>query len=471
MSGRRENSGRGARLLAGAVIALATGAAVAAAGAADAPPGAAPRDSVATTPTAAADSAAAAADTTDALSGYLGTLSLRTDDEFLLQQLSISDAEVDSLIRAAEAQGAPAARVPFAPRWDAGVAFGAFRFNRVEGVNVMGDGHLAFPTARPLRLFARAGWGWASGEPTWRGGTRLDGVPLLPARSRLEIAHTREVWAYGSGGVPGNSLIALAAGRDQDDYYLGEGPSVSLDVPAGPVRAGAAWILENQSSLPNATDFTVFDEGSHFRPNPPIDDGRVSRVELSLGAGDVVRGRWAADAVGTLGGHGLGGDFDFDRVTLELRLRQPLWFGDVVRATLDGANVGGDAPRPSLYFLGGTKRLRGYPVNEFPLTRGAHVAVDYSVGTNPLGWVPWVRRLRIQPVPFLDGAVLLESRTATGGRIEHHPALWRFDAGVGLEYNLFGIPGGSGRLRLDVARRLDRDDDNMTYRLGFTLER
>ena len=58
-----------------------------------------------------------------------------------------------------------------------------------------------------------------------------------------------------------------------------------------------------------------------------------------------------------------------------------------------------------------------------------------------------------------------------GTVIELDEPRWRFSAGIGVQKNLFGVPGGSGQLRVDAARRLDREDDAMTYRFGFTLER
>jgi hypothetical protein len=47
----------------------------------------------------------------------------------------------------------------------------------------------------------------------------------------------------------------------------------------------------------------------------------------------------------------------------------------------------------------------------------------------------------------------------------------RFAAGLGVQRNVLGLPGGGGQLRLDIARRLDRADDAWTFRLGITAER
>jgi len=170
-------------------------------------------------------------------------------------------------------------------------------------------------------------------------------------------------------------------------------------------------------------------------------------------------------------GGGLRGDFAFDRYRAEVVARQRLWLGDEVKARLTGGTVEGDPPFQSLHHLGGTRTLRGYDVNEFPATRFVHLSLDYKLGTNVLGVVPFVRRLRLQPVPFADAAGIFRLQARDGTRIVPDDPLWRFSAGLGVQYNVLGVPGGKGQARLEAARRLDRADDATTYRLGFTFER
>ncbi len=43
--------------------------------------------------------------------------------------------------------------------------------------------------------------------------------------------------------------------------------------------------------------------------------------------------------------------------------------------------------------------------------------------------------------------------------------------GAGVQMNLLGMPGSSGQLRFDIARRLDREDDAITYRGSITIPR
>ncbi|HMB68292.1 MAG TPA: hypothetical protein VKU85_03240, partial [bacterium] len=73
--------------------------------------------------------------------------------------------------------------------------------------------------------------------------------------------------------------------------------------------------------------------------------------------------------------------------------------------------------------------------------------------------------------PFADAGALFERQRPDGSVVSPDRPEWLFAVGVGLQYNAFGIPGGAGQVRLDVARRLDRADDTVTYRMGFTLER
>ena len=94
----------------------------------------------------------------------------------------------------------------------------------------------------------------------------------------------------------------------------------------------------------------------------------------------------------------------------------------------------------------------------------------------PLAPGRWLRRrlqrqLRFQAVPFADAAAIFEMRTDDGGTREFGDPDVRFSAGLGLQRNLLGIPGGAGQVRLDITRRLDRRRDDWTYRFLLTQDR
>ncbi|MGQ0721188.1 MAG: hypothetical protein ACT4PE_06400 [Candidatus Eiseniibacteriota bacterium] len=419
-----------------------------------------PPDSAAVPPAvldAAPDSAATEID------AYLQGLQAQTEQSFRVDAFSMSAAEVDSAIRAWQDRDTSVAYGAPEPRWRTRLEIGAVRYNRVEGMNVMPRATVELPTRFPLEFSAGAGYGWAAREPTWHGGARVE-IPWPRRGTSLSASHRRDVYAYGAGGVPGNSVIALASGKDYADYFRGEGWSAAVGVPVGRVRLGAAWQAELQETLANEARFTLFEGKQDFRSNPPIDDGRLRAVELALGWGDASAGSFAGDLRVARAGSGLGGSFEYDRVRAEVVTRRRLWFGDELKARWIGGSVRGEPPFQALHHVGGTRILRGYEINEFATRRFAQVAVDYKIGTDLLGFVPFVRHLRLQPVPFFDAAVVTETPASS-------EVFWRFSTGAGIQRNLLGLPGGKGEVRLDVARRLDRGDGAMTYRLGFTVER
>jgi hypothetical protein len=432
---------------------------VAGAGAARAqePPGGAATADSGSEP-AAADSGSAAADSTAPLDRYLERLEGRTPVVVPVDRFPTA-AEIDSVLAHWTPGQEPGP--PPEPHWRLRAGLSEVRFNRVEGANVLPDASLLSPGGG-AELFARAGFGWSSREEVWRGGVRL---------GPLTATHAREIYSYGSGGMPGNSLLALTAGKDWNDWYRGRGWTADLDLRAGRFAVRLGGSAQDQESLANATDFTLFERDGAFRPNPPIDDGSVRWAHVAVSTGDADEDRLSAGVVAAVAGGGLGGDFSFHRYRGEVVARQRLWLGDEVKARLTGGAIGGDPPFQSLLHLGGTRTLRGYDVNEFPATRYAHLSLDYKLGTNVLDLVPFVRRFRLQPVPFLDAAGIFRLQERDGSRAVPEDPLWRFSTGLGLQYNVLGIPGGKGQARLEVARRLDRGDDATTYRLGFTFER
>ncbi len=413
-----------------------------------------------------------AATSGDPLQLYLRALSDSTSSSFrdpVLQSLSISDAAVDSLLRVYEETGvSPAAPSPTSWKLELGVA-GA-RYNRVEGLNVIPRATLRAPLARPTSIDGRAGYGWSAREFTAGVSARAQ-LARRGGRPTLQASWARDVYAYGSGIAGGNSLTALMLGKDYGDYFRGEGWSAGIGVTPGELGFDVSVRAERQESLPNAAAFNVF-EGDHaFRPNPRIDDGSLRIAELAVRWADRPGAPWSARANLGAAGRGLGGDFEYETARADATMRRRVWFGDRIVANLAGGWVGGGAPFQALHHLGGFQSLRGYGVNEFPARTFGHLSADYEVGSDPLRWVPWLRKLRIQPVAFADGAAIFERQARDGSAIRGGDPDWRFSTGVGLQKDLLGIPGGAGQIRFDAARRLDRGEDDMTYRARITLSR
>jgi hypothetical protein len=405
-----------------------------------------------------APAGSAAADSAAALESYLRGLETRTPVAVPVDRFPTA-AEIDSVLATWTPGAEPGPPPPDGWRLRAGLH--EVRFNRVEGVNVLPEASLRSPGGT-AEISGHAGLGWSSRDAVWRGAAAV---------GPLTVAHAREVYAFGSGGMPGNSLLAITAGKDWNDWYRAEGWSADLALRAGRAAVALGGSVQDQESLPNATDFTLFEDDGAFRANPAIDDGEVRWVHAAVSAGDAGSDRLAGSAAAAVAGGGLGGDFSFDRYRAEVVARQRLWLGDEVKARLTGGTVEGDPPFQSLHHLGGTRTLRGYDINEIPASRFVHLALDYKLGTDLLGAVPFVRRMRLQPVPFLDAAGIFRLQARDGSIVVPDDPRWRFSTGVGILYNVLGIPGGKGQARVEAARRLDRSDDAFTWRVGFTFER
>jgi hypothetical protein len=156
---------------------------------------------------------------------------------------------------------------------------------------------------------------------------------------------------------------------------------------------------------------------------------------------------------------------------VDAALRRTLRWGDEVRLRASGGVVEGEPPFQALRFVGGTRSLRGYAINEFPTRRSAAISLDYALGTDILRVVPLLGRLRLQLVPFADAAALFRLQRRDGSVLDPGRPPWRFSAGSGVQHNALGIPGGSGQVRLDVARRFDRARDAWSFRVGLTAAR
>jgi hypothetical protein len=435
------------------LLAISAGPVARSAAADDPPPATAPPDTV----------------VADPLDDYLDGLSARGDAAFDLEALSISDAEVDSLIRIWEATGDSPYEEP-EPTWRTSFELGAVRYNRVEGLNVMPAARVRAPLRRELSLGGRAGYGWAGEDWTWRAGLTAE---LLRGHGSptLELEHARDVYSYGSGGFPGNTIAAGLFGKDYDDYFRGEGWRAGLGLSPGRFAFDVGWRVEEQESLANETDWAVFERHDPFRPNPPIDPGTTRLVEGSIEWGDPGYGRFALRVDGAVAGRELGGDFDYETLGGRIVARKGLWFGDLATVELRGGAVTGNAPFQALPHLGGFQTLRGYEINEIPARRYAHFRLDYQLGTDVIGALPWLRHLRVQAVPFFDAAAVFESQARDGSVIDLDEPEVKASAGLGLQRNLLGIPGGAGQLRLDLSRRLDRGDDTFVARLLVTMQR
>jgi hypothetical protein len=257
---------------------------------------------------------------------------------------------------------APARSLPRSLRWGLQRP-DLVRFNRVEELSIGARGAIMPDVAgRPLSLTATVRLGTGDLHPS----ARLDVMrtSLLRAMSLSayhELAATDE--AARHLGL-GNSLLALAAGRDDGDYYRRTGAEVALGPP--PQRRPLyrltvhseyhqAVVTESRVSMARLWS----PDSWTFRPNVAAEEGWEHAVTATLtpSVGTDPTGVQAGLAIS---GTGAVGDLAHARASIAGRLGMPL--GDRFRL---GVSVGGgvataDVPEQRAFAVGGPSSLRGY---------------------------------------------------------------------------------------------------------------
>jgi outer membrane protein insertion porin family len=139
-------------------------------------------------------------------------------------------------------------------------------------------------------------------------------------------------------------------------------------------------------------------------------------------------------ANGSVNVAGFGGDFNFEKYTIEGRYYLPLGENHTLAMRAWGGVVTGDAPITEFFYAGGPDTLRGYQQNEFFGTRFLVANLEY--------------RFPIGNIKFLRGAVFADAGNAwSPGDINDDKIF--LDAGLGLRITFPAL--GLGVIRLDYA--------------------
>ena len=309
-----------------------------------------------------------------------------------------------------------------------GIGGGLFRYNRVEGASVaaraekmLGAGYAATGVARLATADLHPG-----GELAL---SRSDGRSIIGVGGyhRLDVA--------GDFGEPfglGASLGALLFGHDDGFYYRSTGLELTRSRADG---HGIQWRLfgEHQANAPLRTQASLprlFGHGASFDPN--IDAQRAdiaglgARLTRSLGM-DPHGWRLYSDLQGEVAG----GSYDFARGLLDATLSHGI--GSHLDGAVTGAGgwSGGTVPVQRLFYVGGSRSVRGQPA-------GANVGNAFWLARAELG----SSFVGARPVLFYD--------MGWAGRRDawQHPGRPLSGAGVGVSFL-------DGLFRFDIAKGIN----------------
>lgn len=159
-----------------------------------------------------------------------------------------------------------------------------YHFNRVEG-SYLGVGFKSSSILRKTELTAIAGYGFSDRMWKYDFGASYE----LPFANNLTVgaslfkrlANREEEDIYSRLDV---TLGALLYRDDYRDYYLSKGCRTFLKWQLNSsVVAGLAYADEVQTSVKRNTGYSLFSQRYDYSVNPPIDEGRVRSIVVSLG--------------------------------------------------------------------------------------------------------------------------------------------------------------------------------------------
>lgn len=311
-------------------------------------------------------------------------------------------------------------------------------YNRVEGV-VAGLG-VDVEHRRGARLDLQAAYATAPRKLRHRESL---GIPLGWRLAWLEAGYADRVVPYGSNRPTANTLRALVAAYDEQDYLRERNLWAALDVPwSRDHRFRLTYEAARQTSRPARADFSILGNGDRLGANPPVDEGFDRAVILEVHLGSLVEARQEATLRHRVSGGGLGGDFTYVRTDIAASARRYLPGNHEVTLDVGGARTGGSPPRQALADVGGLSTVRGYPRRSLEGRTSAFARMEVLSGRDLLGLTGLraLEKLRLQFLAWGDAGRVWEGNSRD----------WVVSLGAGVQ-RYIGPLGRGSFIRLDTA--------------------
>lgn len=274
-------------------------------------------------------------------------------------------------------------------------------YDRVDGVTLGVGGGYYPPQLDEVEPFLHGEVEYHSQRGAWGGGGELELIrePYSLRFGGERVTPTNDAWIRGALL---NSLSFLVLENDYRNYYEADRYFAAFErkfgTEANAFTVGLTGQIENARSLRAGNPWTVFSHDT-IRPNPPIDDGRITSLILGLRA-DIDRPNGRARIAGDVeaGGKAVDGDFSFAMFALYGNTAVPAIANHTLFVKwMFQAPLGTDSlPRQRWRLLGGSGTLYTFDVGEFLGDRVVFTTTEYII--------PAPSRLRIPVlgVPSLD---------------------------------------------------------------------
>jgi hypothetical protein len=213
--------------------------------------------------------------------------------------------------------------------------------------------------------------GYAFNLHRWRGQFGID--KWFGNEDRFEVGaeghsltDSKDSWAIGPKE---NSVYSILAKEDFMDYFSRQGASFhAAQYYQMNSRITLSYDVDEYSTLPKTTKWSLFGGNKVFRDNPAIGDGwmRSFVVDIehrSYTGGDSRKEGWVADLRGETT---VSGAFDFRMATFDAARYQPVFTGLQLNMRLRAGTSSGVLPLQRSYQLGGFNSLNAFPLKAFP---------------------------------------------------------------------------------------------------------
>ncbi len=340
----------------------------------------------------------------------------------------------------------------------------SMRYNRVDGLYLQLGLDTDWKRPASLRFFARGGyafkgeaWRYEIGLERW---LQLGPVRLTLGIRNYDLTHTEDEWLLPTVE---NSAAAFFFREDFMDYYRLTGTSLHLTTDLFQrLTVELAYLTDEHESLRRRTNWSLFGGDKKFRGNPPVIEGAVHSLLVRLGydtRDDFMEpaGGFLIESVYEKAGEGFGGDFDFERVLLDVRRYLYLTRHENLDIRFRMGSSAGALPVQMAFDLGGLGSLRGYKHKEFKdFNRMVLGNLEYRLG---FGRLSSGRLEDYQIIPFYDLGLAWSSNdtgSLTAGFDQLRADGLKTSVGIGFS------TGADDRLRINLARRLDDRDEPLS---------
>ena len=282
-----------------------------------------------------------------------------------------------------------------------------FRYNRVEGI-FLGAGsekRYYWDGWRDYSVYGSIGWGFKSHR--WRGNLGLSRQFLVDDGHLLELGveghsltDTKDHWIISQGE---NTAAAFLIHEDYRDYFGREGYGINAGYATQEedmtIQVKAEFLSDRYSSLDNRTEWSMFGGDKVFRPNPLINDGKMTSILASAGLSTMektLRGPegWSIYSTGEFAKRRFGGEFGFNQYVLDVRRYQPLGQYDNINIRLRAGTSEGVVPTQKIFEIGGLSTLHAFPFKSEFGNRMILVNAEYIINGDFLGeldfWPSWL---------------------------------------------------------------------------------